>query len=634
MVVGGWVHQKGEGATFTGVEERGEEDRISNFDDCLSSFHLWSSDSPVAIKFISQLKKGFWVSSKLRHKMALREGSYDEEYELHVLIEKEEKFWLNELEKITLGSRERFLTLEHLIDDAYAVRQPKQREYQQRKELVQIFNRIAKELYSNSADCPIVEEFGSFSMGVFTSESDLDLSINFSNSANVSSRNQVITTLRRFKKKLYALKDEGIVCDILPILNAKVPVLKVVDVASGIECDLSVENRDGISKSKIIYLISSLDERFQKLCILMKAWAKAHGVNSPKDRTLSSLSIVLLVTFHLQTRDPPILPPFSAILKDGEDLEIVKKSVERFENYGRRNTESLGELFVSFLIKLASVAQIWPKGLCASPYHGRWISKTWTRIASIRVEDFTDHTQNVARAVGSKEADEIFDHIVLTICSLNSFMNGHIDESDLKQSLFGNAGIARNTVQSVMINKPKERKIQHDMNINSLQNRKGDVANDGWEVQATQNRTTRIKPPTVGYWRPKQNQDMNSNTTLPVNSDTTTPESTPQGVQPVMRVDLESTKNAQGSDRLKFGGIPEATQSLGETGIGDWGGLGSVQGWERPSNYYNGCWGGFQGAYFLDPHHNSQGIQSMEETRPQQPPPGTCYKRYGTYFSN
>ncbi|XP_024965683.1 protein HESO1-like [Cynara cardunculus var. scolymus] len=475
---------------------------------------------------------------------------------------------------------------EHLLDDAYAVHQPTQREYQQRKELVQVFNRIARELYGKSVDCPTVEEFGSFSMGLFTSESDLDLSINFRNSANVSSRYQVIATLRRFKKKMYALKDEGLVSDILPILNAKVPVLKVVDVASGIECDLSVENRDGISKSKIIYMISSLDERFQKLCILMKTWAKAHGVNSPKDRTLSSFSIVLLVTLHLQTREPPILPPFSAILKDGEDLEMVKKYVERFENYGRRNTESLGELFFSFLIKLASVAKIWPKGLCASPYHGRWISKTWTRIASISVEDFTDHTQNVARAVGSEEADVIYGRIVLTIRSLSSFMNGHINESDLKESLFGDAGISRNTVQSVMISKPKERRNQQDMNINSFQNRKRVVTSDGWEVQATQNSTTRIRPPTVGYWRPKQNQDL----TLPVNNDTA-PE-TPQAVQPVMPVDLQSTKKTQGSDSSKLGGIPEATQSWGGLGIGDWGGLGSGQSWEGPSSY-NGFWGGF-----------------------------------------
>ncbi|KAI7746601.1 hypothetical protein M8C21_010205, partial [Ambrosia artemisiifolia] len=98
-------------------------------------------------------------------------------------------------------------------------------------------------------------------------------------------------------------------------MRAKVPILKFVDTATGVECDISVGNKEGISKSLIIRFVTSIDERFQKLCFLMKAWARAHNINSPKDRTLNSVSIILLVAFHLQTRDPPILPPFSAILK-------------------------------------------------------------------------------------------------------------------------------------------------------------------------------------------------------------------------------------------------------------------------------------------------------------------------------
>ncbi|CAI9289124.1 unnamed protein product [Lactuca saligna] len=52
------------------------------------------------------------------------------------------------------------------------------------------------------------------------------------------------------------------------VLSAKLPILKVIDVGSGVECDLSVENRDGISKSAIIRLITSIDDIFQKLSFL------------------------------------------------------------------------------------------------------------------------------------------------------------------------------------------------------------------------------------------------------------------------------------------------------------------------------------------------------------------------------
>jgi DNA polymerase sigma len=35
----------------------------------------------------------------------------------------------------------------------------------------------------------------------------------------------------------------------------------------------------------------------------MKSWAKFHSINSPKDRTISSMAIISLVAFHLQVND-------------------------------------------------------------------------------------------------------------------------------------------------------------------------------------------------------------------------------------------------------------------------------------------------------------------------------------------
>lgn len=62
----------------------------------------------------------------------------------------------------------------------------------------------------------------------------------------------------------------GHVYGVLPITTAKVPILKCVDRGTGVECDISVENRDGISKSQIIRIISSIDERFKKLSFLVR----------------------------------------------------------------------------------------------------------------------------------------------------------------------------------------------------------------------------------------------------------------------------------------------------------------------------------------------------------------------------
>ncbi|KAL8223072.1 hypothetical protein R6Q57_020471 [Mikania cordata] len=386
-------------------------------------------------------------------------------FDIPVLLKKAEKFELKGLQTI-IASQAQLLALEKLLNEVYVSLRPKPSAYEHRKQVIQVLNDIAKDIYGDSVDCPVVEEFGSFLMDLFTAESDLDLSINFRYSFLMFSRDQKIKTLWKFARKLYSLQNSGRVQKVEPVMRAKVPILKFVDTATGVECDVSVGNMDGISKSLFIRFITSIDERFQKLCFLMKAWAKANDINSPKDGTLNSLSIILLVAFHLQTRDPPILPPFSAILKDGKDSASVKNSVKNFQSYGRRNTETLGELFISFLIKvklfifgnqcslhtsymlgsfmlqLASVEEIWSKGLCASPYLGHWTSKTWDyKIATMSVEDFMDHTQNAARTVGNSEVKKIYECIHLTLDNLRLFMNVKIGNLKLKESSFGIASM-------------------------------------------------------------------------------------------------------------------------------------------------------------------------------------------------
>jgi hypothetical protein len=81
----------------------------------------------------------------------------------------------------------------------------------------------------------------------------------------------------------------------------------------------------------------------------------------------------------LQTRRPPILPAFSALLKDGPDFPSIQRNVSLVEGFGSRNKESVAELFVSLMSKLLSVEGLWEQGLCASNFEGSWIFKTWER---------------------------------------------------------------------------------------------------------------------------------------------------------------------------------------------------------------------------------------------------------------
>ncbi|GAB2223132.1 hypothetical protein Droror1_Dr00017269 [Drosera rotundifolia] len=325
-----------------------------------------------------------------------------------------------------------------IIDDFYNLHRPTSRDYESRRDLIRILNIIAKEAYGNEKVCPTVEPFGSFLMDMFSSQSDLDLSINFNDNATVVSRQRQTKTLRRFSQKFNNLQRNGHVTKVNAILSARVPVLKVTDCGTGIECDISVENRDGIAKSQIVLMISAIDERFQKLCFMVKAWAKSQGINSSVDGTLNSLSLIALVAFHLQRRDPPILPPFSEIFKDGTDPPTVNSAIPKFLNYGRRNNESLAELFVTFLIRLDSVKALWDDGLCASAYEASWIHKTFTRkIGCMTVEDFTIRSLNLARALSPPKMKKINQSFHKSILNIHAFLDGKLDRSQLTDKLFG-----------------------------------------------------------------------------------------------------------------------------------------------------------------------------------------------------
>nr|CAB3452880.1 unnamed protein product [Digitaria exilis] len=255
-------------------------------------------------------------------------------------------------------------TLNQLLLEVYAILRPKPLDYEQRNSLVDVFRKITKQIFGCNDGFPVVEPFGSFTMDLFTPYSDLDLSVNFSaNTDDRYTRKEKISVIRKFSKVLYSQQRNGVCRGVLPIVSARVPILKVTDCGTGIECDVSVENKDGMTRSMIFKFVSLLDERFQILSYLVKFWANVHDLNSPRQLTMSSMSIISLVAFHLQvpwicyrfvqTRCPPILPAFSAFLKDGLDCANVERNILLFKESGSKNTESVAELFVSLISKVS-----------------------------------------------------------------------------------------------------------------------------------------------------------------------------------------------------------------------------------------------------------------------------------------
>uniref|UniRef100_A0ACD5VWZ6 Uncharacterized protein n=1 Tax=Avena sativa TaxID=4498 RepID=A0ACD5VWZ6_AVESA len=207
-----------------------------------------------------------------------------------------------------------------------------------------------------------VKPFGSFVSKLYAKSGDLDVSVELRNDSGFpTSRRRKIKALEELEE---VLKYTGVARDVNFIPTARVPVLKYVSNRFGISCDISIDNYSGRIKSKVLYWISTMDERFGDMVLLVKEWAKAQNINDPKNGTLSSYTLCLLVISHFQYCKPAILPPmkeiFYASLEEGSGGfnenhldQIWKENVAKFRrrDIGRRNHSSLSHLLATFFEK-------------------------------------------------------------------------------------------------------------------------------------------------------------------------------------------------------------------------------------------------------------------------------------------
>ncbi|CAN7062664.1 hypothetical protein IGI04_016873 [Brassica rapa subsp. trilocularis] len=271
-----------------------------------------------------------------------------------------------------------------------------------------------------------VQPFGSFVSNLFTRWGDLDISVDLFSGSSIlfTGKKQKQTLLAQL---LRAMRASGLWYRLQFVIHARVPILKVVSGHQRISCDISIDNLEGLLKSRFLFWISEIDGRFRDLVLLVKEWAKAHDINNPKNGTFNSYSLSLLVIFHLQTCVPAILPPLGEIYPRSavDDLKGVRKTAEesiaqlsaaniaRFKSGSSRsvNRSSLSELLVSFFAKFSDInLKATELGVC--PFTGRWenISNNtrWLpKTYSLFVEDPFEQPENAARSVSRKNLDRI-----------------------------------------------------------------------------------------------------------------------------------------------------------------------------------------------------------------------------------
>lgn len=150
----------------------------------------------------------------------------------------------------------------------------------------------ARDLWGEQVD---VLPFGSFVTGLYIGSSDVDLVVMHVQCG----RKQIAVLLRALGNRL---RSRGVARDVTLIPSARVPLLKYVDVASGLDVDISLGIMDGVLSANLMKKQSESYPAFRPLTLFLKAFMQARGLADVFKGGVSSYILQCMLLFHLQVQ--------------------------------------------------------------------------------------------------------------------------------------------------------------------------------------------------------------------------------------------------------------------------------------------------------------------------------------------
>ena len=240
-------------------------------------------------------------------------------------------------------------------------------ENEQRKDLyrdtfIKYKNIIMKVLEKNNIKDTQIEPYGSIVNNFMTEFGDIDICITPSDH----------NLFKDFDKYLQEIREEAVEeqkCANFIILEqySKFFILKLKDIETEIDLDITVQYILPIINTKLIRLYSLYDQRFHILGIFLKFWVKKNHIHGALDKFLSSYALLILIIHYLQTIiEPSILPILQQVhnikkeyvyhngeeekvtnLYFEEDLDEINKYMNII-NHDEHNESTIVELLVGF----------------------------------------------------------------------------------------------------------------------------------------------------------------------------------------------------------------------------------------------------------------------------------------------
>ncbi|XP_072020256.1 poly(A) RNA polymerase, mitochondrial-like [Amphiura filiformis] len=109
------------------------------------------------------------------------------------------------------------------------------------------------------------------------------------------------------------------------ILHATCPLIKFRHYTTGLPCDLTADNRLGLTSTELLYLYNQLDVRLPQLVFFVRHWARVnHITNVHPGSWITNFPLTLLVIFFLQTRTPAVVPSLDYLCSIATKVERSK----------------------------------------------------------------------------------------------------------------------------------------------------------------------------------------------------------------------------------------------------------------------------------------------------------------------
>ncbi|CAN8063483.1 unnamed protein product [Agarophyton chilense] len=196
------------------------------------------------------------------------------------------------------------------IEDLFPQLTPPEDYAQVREDLISRLRKVIKAEWPK-AD---IHVYGSAGNGLGLRSADVDTSLYMPKEIATAGNKQnggldsAMHSAKAILARLAAIMEHNRIVVLTKLLDARVPVIKMLDSISGLQVDVCVNNILAVRNTELLKAYVELDPRFRYLCVLVKHWAKKRDLNDAYNGTLSSYAYTLLAIHYLQTLQPAVLP--------------------------------------------------------------------------------------------------------------------------------------------------------------------------------------------------------------------------------------------------------------------------------------------------------------------------------------